>query len=95
MSDMEYLNKQEIGFLKEQITDLQNQVADVKKEMDKGFSSVTARLEILIDGYVKRDELEMYVSREEFKPVKAIVYGAAGLILTAVFSALVYLVVSK
>lgn len=34
-----------------------------------------------------------YVTAEEFKPVKTIVYGASALVLTSVFSALIYLVI--
>ena len=36
-----------------------------------------------------------YVTQKEFWPIKAIVYGATGLILVGVFGALVALVVSK
>lgn len=38
---------------------------------------------------------KQYVSQAEFLPVKALVYGGAGIILTAVLSALVYLVVKQ
>jgi len=36
-----------------------------------------------------------FVTRAEFDPVKKIVYGMVGLILTIVFTALVYLVIRK
>jgi len=58
MSDMESLNKQEINFLKEQIKDL-------KTRMDEGFDKLNAKLEILIEGYVKRDEMEKAVAALE------------------------------
>lgn len=34
-----------------------------------------------------------YVTKQEFWPVKAIVYGGAAIVLTAVFSAMVYMAV--
>ena len=71
MSDMESLNKQEIGFLKEQINDL-------KREMTAGFAKLEAKLEILTEGYVRKDEFhahcegakDLYVTKVEFAPVK-------------------------
>jgi len=36
-----------------------------------------------------------YVTSEEFKPIKAIVYGMVGLILSSVIIALITLVISK
>lgn len=51
-------------------------------------------------GYMKRDIAEIkqtvthsYVSKDEFEPIKKIVYGLVGLILVAVVGALVSLVV--
>ncbi len=40
-------------------------------------------------------ELEKYVTLDRFSPVERIVYGAVGLILTAVLVAIVALVVRK
>ena len=43
-----------------------------------------------------REEMRQgYVTKDEFGPVQKIVYSAAGLILTSVLGALVYLVVQK
>jgi len=36
-----------------------------------------------------------FVTKSDFKPVKTIVYGATGMILVAVFGALMALVVAK
>ena len=93
---MESLNKQQIEFLKEQITDL-------KREMTAGFATINAKLELLNDGYVKKDEFhihcteakETYATREEIKPIRQLVFGAAGLILVAVVTALIYQVVTR
>ena len=57
MSDMESLNKQEIGFLKEQIERLERRV-------DAGFATITAKLEILTEQYVKIEEV-----KEMIKPL--------------------------
>ena len=52
--------------------------------------------------YIKADLAEIkvnldnkYVTKEEFQTVKALVYGFAGLILTSVVLALVYLVIKQ
>ncbi len=53
-------------------------------------------------GYIKRsvDDLTVkvdhnYVTKEEFKPVKQLVYGLVALILTAVVGAIMALVIRK
>lgn len=50
-----------------------------------------------VDSFQKKlDEVpENYVSLEAFRPVQRIVYGAVGLILLAVFGALLALVIIK
>jgi hypothetical protein len=45
--------------------------------------------------HMLREAAEVYVRREEFYPVRLIAYGAVGVIVLAVFSALVALVVIK
>lgn len=93
---MESLNKQQIEFLKEQITDL-------KREMTAGFALINAKLELMNDGYVKKEDFathcsdakDLYATKEEVKPIRTVVYGAVGIVLVAVFSALVYLVVKQ
>jgi hypothetical protein len=63
MTDMESLNKQEIGFLKEQINRLE-------ASMTLGFATINAKLELMTDNYVKREEL-----RATIKPIKDDVEG--------------------
>lgn len=50
--------------------------------LERGFADLSAKLD------------NQYVTRAEFNPVKAIVYGLVGLILTAVVVSLLALVVS-
>ena len=52
--------------------------------------------------YIKRDISEIksslradYVTREEFSPIKSIVYGLVGIVLTSVIGALVALVIRQ
>lgn len=52
--------------------------------------------------YIKKDVAEIkdtlaknYVSREEFEPVKRIVYGLVGLILVSVMVAILALIIQK
>lgn len=94
--NMESLNKQQIEFLKEKIDSLE-------KRVDAGFAQINAKLEILIEGYVKKEEFtthcveakQTYVTKDEFNPIKKVVYGAVSIILTAVFGALIYLVIKN
>lgn len=96
---MESLNKQAIENLKERLERLE-------KKVDEGFSHISAKLEIMIEGYVKRPELEKhveddketlkgFVTQAEFSPIKKLVYGAVSIILTTVLGALIYLVVKN
>lgn len=57
-------------------------------QMNTQLVSIAAKL----DGQDERYD-ERYVTREEFWPVKAIVYGGAGIVLVAVVGALVAYVV--
>lgn len=52
--------------------------------------------------YIKRDIAEIkqnvkvdYVTREEFQPIKSIVYGMVTIVLTGVIGALIALVINK
>ena len=55
------------------------------------------------DGYIRKEEFnahckdakDMYVTQDQYSPVKKIVYGAVSLVLTAVFGALIYLVIKN
>lgn len=42
-----------------------------------------------------REDIEKFVTQAEFAPIKALVYGAAGLMLTTVICSLLYLVIRK
>jgi hypothetical protein len=53
------------------------------KELDQSFKNEIKQIR------------ENYVSHKEFLPVKSIVYGAVGLILSGVITALVALVLTK
>lgn len=44
---------------------------------------------------IKRKQEQDYVSREEFEPIKRIVYGMVAIVLTSVFGGLVALVVNS
>lgn len=44
---------------------------------------------------IKRKQEQDYVTREEFEPIKRIVYGMVAIVLTSVFGGLVALVVNS
>lgn len=39
--------------------------------------------------------MQIFITRQEFSPIKALVYGFAGIILTLVITALVYMVIHR
>lgn len=81
------------------ITQLESQMLEANKKLDKQSEQIECldkKLDTKIDALhagLSR-ELGAYVRKEEFGPVKSIVYGLVGMILTAVVGALIYLVVS-
>ena len=46
-----------------------------------------------LEGEIKKDLNENYVRKEAFEPIRSIVYGAVGLILTGVVLALLALII--
>ena len=67
-----------------QLALVQNDMIHVKKSVDEVKKDVGAIYDLVQSNYV---------THEEFKPVRTIVYGAVGAILAAVLSALLALVV--
>jgi len=73
------------------------------KSEQRDFKSDTALALVAQDvKYIQRDVMEIktkleadYVSREEFDPIKKIIYGLVSLILVAVVGGLISLVVLK
>ena len=65
-------------------------------DMDKRGQH-NAEVLVRIDERTERQERDAtrYVTKEEFAPIRAVVYGMVGTILVAVVSALLYLVVRK
>lgn len=61
---------------------------DLKTYMDEKFNEIKQTLEKLSTNLEAN-----YVRKEEFQPVKQLVYGLVGLILTSVIGALLALVV--
>lgn len=64
-------------------------IAEISKDITF-IRSTVERLEKSIE-----DIKESYVTKEEFKPVKSIVYGASSFILLSVFTAIVAAVIIK
>jgi len=69
----------EISVLKQQMTNVEDKIDNLAKDMDKNFSEM-------------KKEMKYYIRREEFAPVKAIAYGFVGIILSTVIAGLLALV---
>jgi predicted Holliday junction resolvase-like endonuclease len=94
---------------RELMIELRAWMVQMKTDINSVKASISALEHELQRGYVKREEFEQavcdmkkndekldnrFVKKEEFEPVRNLVYGAVGIILMAVLSALVYLVVN-
>jgi tetrahydromethanopterin S-methyltransferase subunit B len=66
---------------------LETTLSNRMNALDSDFKSTVRMLEERLN--------KNYVTKLESAPVRNLVYGAAGIILAAVFSALIYLVVRK
>lgn len=71
------LQTSEMGHLRQAMADQKSEVASLRAELDTKAS---------------KDELSDKVSKDDFGPVKTIVFGLVGLILTAVVGALIALI---
>lgn len=67
------------------------EITNMKLDISKLQQDVEYIKETLKEILVKLDT--KYITREEFGPIKALVFGFAGIVLTAVIGSLVYLVV--
>lgn len=76
----------DINKMEKKDTDSKTDLAVIKEKvetMKSGIERIESRLE------------RSYVTKEEFDPVKKIVYGLVGLILVAVVTALIALIIRK
>lgn len=72
---------------------VKTQVALMKKDIDYVVRSIDD-LKVSVNEVKKNTEAN-FVTKAEFTPVKQIVYGIIGLVLMAVFGALISLVILK
>lgn len=70
-------NEVKLAVMSEKITNIQSDVQDIKDSLRDLKTAVE----------------EKFVTKGEFSPVKSVVYGLVALILTAVVTAVIYLVV--
>lgn len=72
----------------ERLAKLEQKVEDINQNMLTNHAVIIQELQS-----IKCDLKDGYVSKTEFQPVKAIAFGAAGLALAAITTAIIYLVV--
>lgn len=80
------------------ITQLQDQMQEVKNKLDQNsdeIKSFESKVERKIDQLEEnlKEEMKCYVRKEEFGPVRAVVYALVGTILTSVVGSLLYLII--
>lgn len=75
--------REQVRFLNSQMAALNTTVHNARVENQNSLSELKEEM---------KEAIKPLVSRQEFSPVKTIVYGATGIILAAVFSTMVYLV---
>ena len=57
------------------------------------IAEIKSKYERREEDFVTKNDINNFVTQDQFSPVKKLVYGATGLILTGVVSALIYLVI--
>jgi hypothetical protein len=76
---------------REEFVIMKNEITHIKKDVEEIKSLIKDHMDWEA---LKYNELRnVYVSKEQFLPVKSIVYGLVSIVLTAVAGALIYLVV--
>ncbi len=63
--------------------EMKNSIRDLDKKFDDKF------------GEMERDNKEQFVRKEEFDPIKRLVYGGVSIVLVSVIGAIVALVISN
>jgi hypothetical protein len=98
--------KKDIGWIKDITREMKEMLKAVNNSVETVRKDVNIANQMGIENQYKIKDLELeqkaqalalkedYVTKQEFLPVKMVVFGAVGLILTIVFSGLVYLVVT-
>lgn len=85
--------EEQMKAIKEEVVQVRQELTDTRAELAKGFEKVENKL----DCYVRRDtyskDRKLITHRLQF--MEKIVYGAIGLALTAVVSAVLSLVLNK
>lgn len=74
------------GTILYRLNDQDKKLEELKKDQGQGFKDLNKRFDDLIE---KNDG--KFVSKEEFSPIKALVYGVVALVLTAFFVSLIAL----
>lgn len=76
---------------------LASSMEQVKREVSETRNEIKDMRREIADNYVRKEQFNSvensYIKREEFAPVKSIVYGLVGLIMVSVVSAILALVV--
>lgn len=78
----------------ERIIRLETQMNNIDKKVEDGFKAIDIRfdkMETLINAFVKTVG-ETYTTKEEFSPVKKVVYGAVTIALVAVLGTILALI---
>ena len=83
MAEQRDNTEQLLARIDERTARTERDVTDLRVEMRKGLSEL------------KSESISNFVTRQEFQPVRAIVYGMVGVMMLAVLGALLALVVAK
>lgn len=89
------MNPLELGPQRESDRELLIRIDERTKNLNDAFSRMTETFVTKEQFQPIKDAILLTVTRTEFAPIQKIVYGAAGLILVGVFTALIGLVVMK
>jgi len=95
----QYATKEELGQVKQDYQAIRNDIEKLSNKMDARDSLYQTKEEFSKYALQRKEEFDALckdiVSKDQFDPVKRVVYGLVGLALVAVFTAIINLVLRK
>jgi hypothetical protein len=82
----------ETALIKQELHQINAKLSNISNDLEKKYAQQTELALVRLDIAEHRS---VYVSQDQFWPVKVLVYGATALILTTVIGAIVALVVTR
>lgn len=77
------------------LIELRTEMRSMRDEIKELKNGVVKRVENLENDKMSKEDAKSLITKDQFEPVKKLVYGCASIILSSVVIGLVYLVIQK